>query len=368
MYRAARWSLSTGAVEALRLRSPRVPLTVRVHATCRGLSTAARPPPAPSDGLAAVRSSALLAASAAAPVPSLRQSWFVMDAESAGHSLPADLRAADALRAVDVGAVEQMRLVIRQFAPAPSPQPPLSLSSTRADPQPVQPLLRVLDPFAGFGSTLLAAALEGAASTGIELDANRCGLISRRLADSRYAALFHARPALRPSVVCGDAAVAVHSDHLPGGPFDLIASNVPYFNATAAAARGPPSSTAAAYADYLSAMSRVFEAIRTSKRLRSSGLMVLAVQNLTILRTDTESGGGVARAELLPQAWDLAARVQAAGWRLHPERVLCYPPSNPPPPHWNARTSPAAQSVEDARLLTNRRHEYLLVASQQQGN
>lgn len=44
------------------------------------------------------------------------------------------------------------------------------------------PGLRVLDPFAGSGTTLVAAALEGRSATGVEMDAGHCDIIRRRLA------------------------------------------------------------------------------------------------------------------------------------------------------------------------------------------
>jgi site-specific DNA-methyltransferase (adenine-specific) len=49
---------------------------------------------------------------------------------------------------------------------------------------------RVLDPFAGSGSTLVAATLEGFDSVGVELDAGHCEIIKRRLAAHADTGLF----------------------------------------------------------------------------------------------------------------------------------------------------------------------------------
>jgi DNA modification methylase len=45
-----------------------------------------------------------------------------------------------------------------------------------------QPGQIVLDPFAGSGSTLVAASLSGRSYLGVELEANYCDLFERRLA------------------------------------------------------------------------------------------------------------------------------------------------------------------------------------------
>jgi site-specific DNA-methyltransferase (adenine-specific) len=49
---------------------------------------------------------------------------------------------------------------------------------------------RVLDPFAGSGSTLVAATLEGREAVGVELNAEHCEIIKRRLAEHADAGLF----------------------------------------------------------------------------------------------------------------------------------------------------------------------------------
>jgi DNA modification methylase len=46
---------------------------------------------------------------------------------------------------------------------------------------------RVLDPFAGSGTTLLAAELEGRTAIGIEQNAEYCDIIRKRLAEQRKA-------------------------------------------------------------------------------------------------------------------------------------------------------------------------------------
>ncbi|MGO4776342.1 DNA methyltransferase, partial [Lysobacter sp. 2RAB21] len=88
------------------------------------------------------------------------RSWLLLQPDPPEHDLPADLRARDRFGGRDCGWVAQMRPFVRHFS---------------------QPGQCVFDPFCGFGTTLLAAALEGRAGCGIEIDAARAELARERL-------------------------------------------------------------------------------------------------------------------------------------------------------------------------------------------
>jgi hypothetical protein len=206
--------------------------------------------------------------------------------------LPEDLRRRDVRQAIDCGWVEQMQLVVRQFSIIGQ---------------------RVLDPFAGFGSTLVACALEGRGSIGIELQPARVEIISDRLARYREA---------RYEVIAGDARDVSVAD----ASVDLIATNLPYFEAT------EPSGWEAAYEDHLAMLDAVFS--RQRRALKDGGYFAAAAQNLRI--------GG----RFVPFAWDVA-RLMARHFVLCDEQILIYDRQRP--------ASPDATN-------TNRAHEYLLVA------
>src|SRR5437588_1418989 len=95
-------------------------------------------------------------------------SWLLLDTAEGEHRLAGELRAADPAGAVDCGWVEQMRPFLRSFS---------------------RPGATVLDPFAGFGTTLVACALEGRQGLGIEVEAGRVAVARRRRGSPAYAAL-----------------------------------------------------------------------------------------------------------------------------------------------------------------------------------
>ncbi|MBB3803793.1 hypothetical protein FHR47_004110 [Xanthomonas arboricola] len=226
-----------------------------------------------------------------------QRSWWTPAADDAAWALPDDLRAADPLNGRDCGWVNQMRPFVRHFS---------------------QPGEQVFDPFCGFGSTLLAAAFEGRATHGMEIDAGRAQLARTRLQ----------RHGVTVPIVVGSL---VHT--APAAAIDLCLTNVPYFGCQWRGQTVPGQLYASAdYASYLAGMRAVFHALR--QRMRPGAFGVAMVQNVRI--------GG----RLLPQAWDLG-RLVGSLFTLHEERVLCY--------------QRPADALPHARTDSNRSHEYALI-------
>lgn len=226
-------------------------------------------------------------------------SWLLLEPEDPRYRLPDDLRTRDARNGQDCGWVEQMRPFIRHF-------------TTLED--------VVLDPFAGFGTTLLAAHLEGRASVGIELDSTRAELARERLAR-------HCANSTR--IVVGDMR-AVHADV---GTFALCLTSVPYFGAPTTTVSSPGQLYGLPhYGRYLEQLHDIFAAVR--KCLAPGAHVVAMAENL---RLDDRS---------IPLAWDVA-RVLTDLFVLHEERVLLYRrPSTP---------------LHPGTWASNRSHEYALV-------
>jgi len=238
-------------------------------------------------------------------VRSAPSSWHSLAVEASAHRLPEDLRARDPRGGIDCGWVEQMQLVLAQFSSAGQ---------------------RILDPFAGFGTTLVACALTGRVAVGIERQAHRVALIHERLA--RY-------PDSRCEVLAGDAREISAAD----ASIDLVLTNLPYFEAPA---EGPWEDS---YAAHLGMLDAAFA--RQRRSMKSGALFVAAAENL---RLDVADAHGVfhpsgARGRFVPFAWDVA-RLLGRHLTLCEEQLLVYP-----------RERPASVDV----TATNRAHEYLLV-------
>jgi hypothetical protein len=235
------------------------------------------------------------------------RSWLELEPDPPEHRLPADLAARDRFGGRDCGWVAQMRPFVRHYAPAGA---------------------RVFDPFCGFATTLLAAALEGHPGCGLEIDPARAALARERLA----------RHLIDASVLTGS---------LPGtpvpGPIGLCLTNVPYFGCRWPDADDTRADSAAAqlylerdYEAYLQRLREIFHAVRTA--LPDGAYCIAMAENL---RLD---------GRMLPLAWDLAG-ILGSLFVARDERLLCY------------RRPTGPQAPGDA--ATDRSHEYALVFQKQ---
>lgn len=228
-------------------------------------------------------------------------SWLLLRERDQAFDLPPDLAARDAFGARDCGWVEQMRPFIRHFSPAAG---------------------LVVDPFNGFGTTLVAASLEGRRGIGIELEQARAAIATERLQ----------RLGARNQVVLSGDLVEVAAS-LPQA--DLILTNVPYFGC-----RWQRSDEAAAqlysagsYADFLGMFYHALKALKPA--LRDGGHLVVMAENLRI------------GAHFVPMAWDIG-RMLAEHFNLVDERILLY--------------QRPAQALPTMAVQSNRSHEYALIA------
>lgn len=228
------------------------------------------------------------------------RSWWMVDEDAPEHRLPEDLRARDAFGGRDCGRVEQMRPFVRTFS---------------------RPGDTVFDPFCGFGTTLLAAALEGRRGLGMEIEAERAMLARERLA----------RHGIRDPVVAG----ALPQSAIPE-PIALCLTNIPYFGCRWPADPDAGQLYAASdFGTYLEGLRDVFHAVREA--LPEGGYCIAMAENVTL------------HGRMLPIAWELA-RVLGSLFVACEERILCYPP--------RPATADAAPSDPER---TDRSHEYALV-------
>lgn len=229
----------------------------------------------------------------------MSRSWLMLDPDPPGLSLPDDLRDRDPLRGRDCGWVSQMQPFVRAFS---------------------QPGDVVFDPFCGFGTTLLAAWLEGRRGLGLEIDPDRAALARERLR----------RHGVDAAIACGTLPQAKIASRI-----DLCLTNVPYFGCDwQGDARVGQLYRAPDFAMYLGAMRAIFHAVRDA--LPDGGHCIAMVQNARVGH------------RMVPQAWELA-RILGSLFEPCEERVLLYPPREVTP------------STDDDPSRTDRSHEYALV-------
>lgn len=229
-------------------------------------------------------------------------SWIVLE-RNEYDELPADLAALDIFGARDCGWISQMRPFIHSFS---------------------EPGDLVLDPFAGLGTTLLAAVMEGRDAVGIEIEEKRIAIIEKRLAMFPHAnaVVIHRDDAQEPRPSLESAV-------------DLCITSIPYFGASnefnPSKLQGQTYSSKN-YHDYLEILNAVFSNIR--KWLKKDSFAIFMCENLYLV----EQG-------FIPLAWD-TARLLQQHFELCDERIICY-------------ERPQEQSLDKTR--SNRSHEYALV-------
>jgi len=261
-------------------------------------------------------------------------SWLRLDAQDPRYQLPAALQKQDPRAARDCGWVEQMTPFISHYAQAGE---------------------WVIDPFCGFGSTLVAASIAGSPALGVELDAQRVALTRARLDmlgmdAARYPvwqgniadAVTQARCRTELAVSNADAAVAepLHSVDAPSPRIGLCLTNIPYFGCDP----GEQDATdqlyqTRYYEPYLQGLRDVFNGVHAI--LAPGAWCVVMVQNLRL--------GG----RFVPLAWDVAKLLDER-FVLHEERMLIYDRAHDP-----ARLGAGGLSA------TNRAHEHALVCRKQ---
>ena len=254
-------------------------------------------------------------------------SWMRLATQDPRHQLPDKLRALDPRGARDCGWVEQMTPFIHHYA---------------------QPGDWVLDPFCGFGSTLVAASLAGMPALGIDLDAQRVAITRARLdalgADARAYPAWHGSMAMptmqaRCRAALQDAAVGAGAP-ANAARLGLCLTNIPYFGCDPGSQDGSAQLYGARhYEPYLQGIREVFEGVHAV--LAPGAWCIVMAQNLRL--------GG----RFVPLAWDVA-RLLGERFVLHEERLLVY-----------ERDADPGRLGAGGVSATNRAHEYALVCRKQ---
>jgi DNA modification methylase len=233
-----------------------------------------------------------------------RPSWIHLKPDSKEFEVSSEIKTNDPFAAVDIGYVGQMRFLLKEYA--------------------LHTGARVLDPFAGLGTTLLACHLEGHQGYGTEIEPSRVEAATKRL---------KAHGINKPNLVQANA------QHLPfeNNFFDLILSSLPYFGADRDVAQGWSAEAGhlyhrQSYDSYLATLQKITGEIR--RVLKPKGLVILVAENIRL-----HNG------QWVPLAWD-AGRVLSEYFAMHEERIIIYD---------------RERGNATDRFTTNRAHEYVLI-------
>ncbi len=233
----------------------------------------------------------------------MKSSWIVFKQEhNSRHDLARESH--DGFEFRDIGWIEQMRVLLRDYGRVSG--------------------ARVLDPFGGLGTTLLACAELGFDGYATEIEASRVEA---------------ARSRLRRAGV--DASKFLHGSALDlpfeDGFFQLILTSVPYFGAGEAShenwsAGGDQLYLESDYAKYCEMLAKV--ASECHRVLAPGGVVVMCAQNTRV------------KGQWVPLAWDLY-RALSGPFRMHEERVILY--------------EDVEREKSSDPFATNRSHEYVLI-------
>jgi hypothetical protein len=229
-------------------------------------------------------------------------SWFVLKDQDPAYKLPPELAQSDPLKGVDCGWVEQMRPFIRDFT---------------------APGEHVVDPFCGWGTTLLAALLEGRDCTGFDIEPSRITAATTRLNKYQWRNKFN--------LITGD--VTEHSASMQNDA-DLILTSIPYFRGTSTDFKDNERQMYAldSYEDYLRSFGKQLVALRDI--LKPNRHIIIMAENLRL----PDYG-------VIPLAWDCSFYLRKA-FTLLDERIICY----------------EKPESKDDPTISNRAHEYALIA------
>lgn len=224
-------------------------------------------------------------------------SWLHLQQQDPDFLLDKSLSDSDSFQARDCGWVEQMQPFIREFSTAGAV---------------------VLDPFSGFGSTLIAAHLEGRRAVGIEIEENRHKISCARLEKLGIDTA---------TLLKGDCKRLVCNID----PVDLILTNIPYFGCSFKSSDSSQIYSSCHYSEYLYQLRGCLKQFRCA--LKPSAYIVCMAQNIHIEQ------------QFIPQAWDLA-KLMAEQFQFIEERVIVYDKA----------------IVNSNKKPSNRAHEYALIA------
>lgn len=242
-------------------------------------------------------------------------SWIHLEDKDDELGLSNKIKKQDAFNGIDIGWVSQMLPFIQEFTETGQ---------------------FVLDPFAGIGTTLIAAQLESRKSIGIEMESSRVELIKERWLECGFN-----KNTL--NIKTGDCVSKLiemaNSNKQP--TIDLCITSVPYFGS---AWQGNKQQgqlySANSYAEYLDYIKQLFFVLK--KVLKKKSHLIFMAENI---RDDI--------GELLPMAWDIG-KLMSKYYHLYDERIITY----------SKHSSPSSSPC----LQTNRAHEYVLIAKNEDNN